>query len=66
MPTEIHPFSNGSQFADWCEMNSGNCKKASEDWNGIEGERTAWVANPWVWVIQYRRVHPLAAPGGAK
>lgn len=38
-------------------------------WGHLNGKnpRTAWAANPWVWVIRYRRVpHPAAAMGGAR
>lgn len=36
---EIRPFANGSQFSDWCDKNCGNCREASEEWNGAKGDR---------------------------
>lgn len=27
-------------------------------WDSINGDRIAWASNPWVWVIEYKRVRP--------
>lgn len=50
MATEIRPFANGSQFCDWCEKNCGNCKKASQDWNGIDGDRPQCEIEVALWI----------------
>lgn len=28
-------------------------------WNHINGDRATWESNPWVWVVEFRRVRPL-------
>jgi hypothetical protein len=27
-------------------------------WDSINGERTPWASNPWVWVVSFKRVRP--------
>ncbi len=27
-------------------------------WNSINGKKHPWTSNPWVWVIQFKRVNP--------
>lgn len=27
-------------------------------WNKINGDRATWESNPWVWVVEFKRVHP--------
>lgn len=29
-----------------------------EGWNMINGERASWESNPWVWVIEFKRIEP--------
>ena len=27
-------------------------------WDAINGDRASWAANPWVWVVGFKRVQP--------
>ena len=29
-----------------------------EGWDAINGKRAPWSSNPWVWVVEFKRVRP--------
>lgn len=54
--TAADVIAEGVWPADYTCVNNNWQRKWIELWDGINGKRASWESNPWVWVLEFRRV----------